>query len=52
MKSDLGPVKRLKVLLGHDWDYLVTDASDHLPIRGELQTGYSDDELMRFVMPG
>lgn len=29
VKSDLGPVKRLKELLGPNWDYFVTDASDH-----------------------
>lgn len=29
VKADLAPVQRLKQLLGPNWDYFVTDASDH-----------------------
>ena len=59
VKSDLGPVKRLKDLLGPSWDYFVTDASDHEGGNNERMAFFYDTNKLFFrnligeiVIPG
>ena len=59
VKSDLGPVKRLKDLLGPNWDYFVTDASDHEGGNNERMAFFFDTNKVMFrnligeiVVPG
>jgi len=48
VKSDLGPLKRLLHLLGPNWDFFVTDISDHEGGNGERMALVYNKDKVRF----
>ena len=48
VREDLGPLKRLKHLLGPNWDYFVTDTSDHKGGNNERMAFFYDTNKVIF----